>query len=97
MTHMPPELLKSGKLAPAADMYAFGMVAWEVLSGAHRITMQENTHVHMHMHACTQTYIHVYMYALGMVAWEVLSGARRVGIRVCTHTHAQMDEPRHAC
>ena len=28
VTHMPPELLMEGKLSPAADVYAFGALAW---------------------------------------------------------------------
>jgi len=33
VTHMPPELLRSGKLMPAGDVYAFGMLMWEVATG----------------------------------------------------------------
>lgn len=30
VTHQPPELLSSGLLTPAADVYGFAMVMWEV-------------------------------------------------------------------
>lgn len=33
ITHMPPELLKGGVLTPAADMYSFGVLLWELLTG----------------------------------------------------------------
>lgn len=33
VTHMPPELLASGKLSPASDVYAFGILLWEMVSG----------------------------------------------------------------
>jgi len=33
VTHMPPELLRSGKLMPAGDVYAFGIIMWEVATG----------------------------------------------------------------
>eukprot|EP00879_Flechtneria_rotunda_P011965 GHRR01012497.1.p1 GENE.GHRR01012497.1~~GHRR01012497.1.p1 ORF type:complete len:222 (+),score=73.14 GHRR01012497.1:505-1170(+) len=34
VTHMPPELLVSGKLTPAADVYSFGIMMWEFVTGA---------------------------------------------------------------
>ncbi|GMH40873.1 hypothetical protein BSKO_08777 [Bryopsis sp. KO-2023] len=33
ITHMPPELLRDGILGPAADVYSFGIMLWEMLSG----------------------------------------------------------------
>ena len=30
MTHMAPELLMYGKLSPASDVYAFGIMLWEL-------------------------------------------------------------------
>eukprot|EP00798_Chlamydomonas_sp_ICE-L_P024627 gene24627-10249_t len=33
VTHMPPELISRGILSPACDIYSFGMVMWEVLTG----------------------------------------------------------------
>eukprot|EP00803_Ostreobium_quekettii_P002933 evm.model.scf_229.13 EVM.evm.TU.scf_229.13 scf_229:112858-115029(+) len=33
VTHMPPELLKGGVLTPAADVYSFGVLMWELMSG----------------------------------------------------------------
>ncbi|KIY99239.1 hypothetical protein MNEG_8725 [Monoraphidium neglectum] len=33
VTHMPPELFKTGRMSPAGDVYAFGVLAWEVLTG----------------------------------------------------------------
>jgi mitogen-activated protein kinase kinase kinase 11 len=32
VTHMPPELLCSGQLRPAADVYSFGIMLWQVRS-----------------------------------------------------------------
>lgn len=32
-THMPPELLTKGKLSKAADVYAFGILVWEMVTG----------------------------------------------------------------
>lgn len=31
--YMPPELLKDGRLTAAADVYSFGMLVWELISG----------------------------------------------------------------
>jgi PAS domain-containing protein len=33
VTHMPPELLTSGRLSKAADTYAFGVLLWEMYTG----------------------------------------------------------------
>eukprot|EP00884_Botryococcus_braunii_P002388 jgi/Botrbrau1/1214/Bobra.0163s0022.1 len=33
VTHMPPELLREGSLSTAADMYAFGIIMWEMFNG----------------------------------------------------------------
>ncbi|KAF8056875.1 hypothetical protein HT031_006219 [Scenedesmus sp. PABB004] len=33
LTHMPPEVLREGRLSPAADIYALGIMAWEVFTG----------------------------------------------------------------
>lgn len=33
ITHMPPELLRDGILAPSADIYSFGIMLWEMISG----------------------------------------------------------------
>eukprot|EP00798_Chlamydomonas_sp_ICE-L_P006048 gene6048-2665_t len=33
VSHMAPELLSAGKLSPAADLYAFGICAWELFCG----------------------------------------------------------------
>jgi hypothetical protein len=33
VTHMPPELLCSGQLRPAADVYSFGIMLWQVRQG----------------------------------------------------------------
>ena len=33
VTHMPPELLTEGKLSKAVDVYAFGVVLWEMCTG----------------------------------------------------------------
>lgn len=33
LTHMPPELLMGRKLSPAADVYSFGIMLWEVVNG----------------------------------------------------------------
>lgn len=34
VTHMPPELLRSGVLGPATDVYAFGVLLWEMYTGS---------------------------------------------------------------
>lgn len=33
LTHMPPELLRGGKLVPKGDVYSFGIMMWEILMG----------------------------------------------------------------
>eukprot|EP00210_Caulerpa_lentillifera_P007267 g6952.t1 len=33
ITHMPPELLRGGILTPAADVYSFAVLLWELLTG----------------------------------------------------------------
>ena len=33
MPYMPPELLAQSQLTPKADVYSFGIVMWELLSG----------------------------------------------------------------
>ena len=33
VTHMPPELLMDGKLTKSADVYAFGVLLWEMYTG----------------------------------------------------------------
>lgn len=33
ITHMPPEMLKSGTLTKAVDVYSFGVILWELLTG----------------------------------------------------------------
>lgn len=33
ITHMPPELLKGGVLTPAADVYSFAILMWELITG----------------------------------------------------------------
>jgi len=39
VTHMPPELLMEGKLSKAADVYAFGVLLWEMYTGSVSITL----------------------------------------------------------
>eukprot|EP00775_Hariotina_reticulata_P011713 gene11713-11858_t len=34
MSHMPPELLRYGRMSPAVDIYAFGIMMWELFSRA---------------------------------------------------------------
>ncbi|KAG2424242.1 hypothetical protein HXX76_014626 [Chlamydomonas incerta] len=34
VTHQPPELLRSGKLTLSGDVYSFGIMAWELLTGS---------------------------------------------------------------
>ncbi|GIM09632.1 hypothetical protein Vretimale_13478 [Volvox reticuliferus] len=34
VTHMPPELLRSGKLTLSGDVYSFGIIMWELLTGS---------------------------------------------------------------
>ena len=36
VTHMPPELLMEGKLTKSADVYAFGVLLWEMYTGEAR-------------------------------------------------------------
>lgn len=31
---MPPELLVAGKLTPAADIYSFGIIMWELVANS---------------------------------------------------------------
>ncbi|GBF87404.1 hypothetical protein Rsub_00115 [Raphidocelis subcapitata] len=33
ITHMPPEMFKTGRMSPAGDVYAFGVMVWEVITG----------------------------------------------------------------
>jgi serine/threonine protein kinase len=39
VTHMPPELLMEGKLTKSADVYAFGVLLWEMYTGSVVITL----------------------------------------------------------
>lgn len=39
VTHMPPELLMDGKLTKSADVYAFGVLLWEMYTGLILITL----------------------------------------------------------
>ncbi|KIZ00671.1 hypothetical protein MNEG_7293 [Monoraphidium neglectum] len=34
ITHMGPEVLRLGKISPAADVYAFGILMWELFTGS---------------------------------------------------------------
>lgn len=34
MTHMAPEIMLQGRVSKAADVYAFGVMLWEMFSGA---------------------------------------------------------------
>ena len=36
ITHMPPELLREGKMSKAADVYAMGVLMWELCAPAAR-------------------------------------------------------------
>ena len=38
MPYMPPELLAQSQLTPKADVYSFGIVMWELLSGQVRLS-----------------------------------------------------------
>jgi serine/threonine protein kinase len=33
VTHMPPELLTTGRLSKSVDVYAFGVLLWEMCTG----------------------------------------------------------------
>lgn len=35
LTHMAPEILIKGRISKAADVYALGMVLWELYTGKH--------------------------------------------------------------
>ena len=39
VTHMPPELLMEGKLTKSADVYAFGVLLWEMYTGELVVSM----------------------------------------------------------
>ena len=43
VTHMPPELLMEGKLTKSADVYAFGVLLWEMYTGSVFITLCRGT------------------------------------------------------
>ena len=51
MPYMPPELLAQSQLTPKADVYSFGIVMWELLSGQVR---QHTSHVALAF--CTASY-----------------------------------------
>lgn len=40
VTHMPPELLMEGKLTKSADVYAFGVLLWEMYTGMGAFTVR---------------------------------------------------------
>lgn len=40
VTHMPPELLMEGKLTKSADVYAFGVLLWEMYTGMVAFTVR---------------------------------------------------------
>ena len=33
ITYMPPEMLHEGRLAPAVDVYSYGILLWEMFTG----------------------------------------------------------------
>jgi serine/threonine protein kinase len=37
MTHMAPETLMSGQISRASDVYAYGIMLWELYTGAHAL------------------------------------------------------------
>eukprot|EP00208_Stichococcus_sp_RCC1054_P003857 CAMPEP_0206143306 /NCGR_PEP_ID=MMETSP1473-20131121/20046_1 /ASSEMBLY_ACC=CAM_ASM_001109 /TAXON_ID=1461547 /ORGANISM="Stichococcus sp, Strain RCC1054" /LENGTH=721 /DNA_ID=CAMNT_0053538645 /DNA_START=222 /DNA_END=2387 /DNA_ORIENTATION=+ len=45
VTHMPPELLTKGKLSKAADVYAFGILVWEMVTGTRAWAGMSHTQV----------------------------------------------------
>lgn len=66
VTHMPPELLTTGRLSKSVDVYAFGVLLWEMCTGkrpwAGLMQMQVRTRL-LHLHvthvlllACTSTW-----------------------------------------
>jgi serine/threonine protein kinase len=45
VTHMPPELLTEGKLSKAADVFAFGVLLWEMATGSRAWAGMSHTQV----------------------------------------------------
>lgn len=41
MTHMAPEVMLRGKLSRQSDVYAFGVLLWELYSGGHAFKVRE--------------------------------------------------------
>ena len=46
MPYMPPELLAQSQLTPKADVYSFGIVMWELLSGQVSLSYTSFTLLH---------------------------------------------------
>lgn len=44
MTHMAPEVMLRGKLSRQSDVYAFGVLLWELYSGGHAFKVCTCTH-----------------------------------------------------
>ncbi len=44
VTHMPPELIEDGKVYPQGDVYAFGIMMWEVREELQLVGDRGGTH-----------------------------------------------------
>ena len=45
MTHMAPEVILSGRMSKAADVYAFGITLWEIITGSHPFVGEHRAHL----------------------------------------------------
>ena len=62
VTHMPPELLTTGRLSKSVDVYAFGVLLWEMCTGkrpwAGMMQMQVRHSVHKPRSSQAQSFVY---------------------------------------